>query len=303
MRGLLFALFFLGGLVPLALVDLLLVSAASRDGRGLETAAILAAPALLLAILAWVFSGWAADVVVEPMRRLSEACGRLARGRFDTWVTPGGAVNELASLSNEFNRMAALTHETVLRLRRGERESATLATDAMRLFQQAVQAKEPLTKHHPGLLEAYSQAVTRQLAEHADEFESAELAMSPFKRRPDAEAEDKAERRTQPRYEIDDVVLNAPVGARILDVSAVGLGLESMERLTLGREDSFEVADRARRLRIPASAVWCKLVRTVKTASGDRVPVYRAGVRFAETFSAADRDELLEIVQTHRHVA
>ncbi len=63
------------------------------------------------------------------------------------------------------------------------------------------------------------------------------------------------------------------------------------------------MVDHARRLRIPARAVWCKLVRTLKTATGDLVPVYRAGVRFAEIFSHAEREQLLELVQAYRRVA
>jgi len=91
--------------------------------------------------------------------------------------------------------------------------------------------------------------------------------------------------------------------ARILDVGSIGMKLETMENLPLGRQATFELVARSRRLRIPGRVAWCRLVRTVKTAAGDQVPVYRAGVRFAESFSAGTRDELLEIIRTHRQVA
>ena len=302
LRRLLYVLLLAGGLVPLAVADYLLLSTAPRDGRLLETLAILLVPVLLLVALAWVVSGWGEAAIVEPARRLSAALGRLAGGRFENWVSPGGAVSELAALSDELNRMSARTQETVRTLQQKEHDSRTLAADAMRLFRQAVQAKEPLTRHHPGLLEAYSDAVTRQLAEKATEFESSEIAMSPFEKI-DPVQEEQTDRRAQPRYEVGDLVVDAPVGARVVDVSSVGLGLETMERLALGGQDSFEVVEKSRRLRIPGEAVWCKLVRTVKTVAGDSVPVYRAGVRFAKAFSTTDRDELLEIVQQKRHVA
>lgn len=302
LRLVLFALLFAGGLVPLALLDVLVIGAVSRAGRQVETALLVAAPVLLLALVAWVSSGWAARRLLRPLGRYSAGLARLRRGELDTWVSPGGEVREIAELSEGLNRVSATTSETVRRLRREARDAETLATDAMRLFRQAVQAREPLTKHHPGLLEAYTEAVTRQLAETSGELESAEIAMSPFERSPEAEPEP-ADRRAEPRFGIGDLVLSGPIGARIVDVSAVGLGLETMERLTVGHEARFELAARARRLRIPGSPVWCRLVRTVATASGDRVPVYRAGVRFAAAFSHADRDELLEIAQTHRDVA
>jgi len=297
----LFTLLLLCGLIPLVTVDYLLVSAAPRDGRLLETGVIIAAGALLLVALAWIVSGGAAAAVVEPARRLSEALSGLARGRFETWVSPSGTVHELADLSDDLNRMSALTLKTVRKLQQSERDTATLATDAMRLFQQAVQAKEPLTKHHPGLLQAYSEAVVRQLGEHAEKFESSEISLSPFT---DPEKEPRSkDTRSQPRYEVDDLLVDAPVGARILDVGSSGMRLETMEKLPLGRQATFELVARSRRLAIPGRVAWCRLVRTVKTASGDQVPVYRAGVRFGDSFSTGARDELLEIIRTHRQVA
>lgn len=301
LRGLLFTLLLLCGLLPLAVADYLLVSAAPRGGRLLETVAIVGGSALLLVVLAWILSGWAARAVVGPARRLSEGMGGLARGRFETWVQPTGAVHEMADLSESLNRMSALTLERVRQLQRSERDSAALATDAMRLFQQAVQAKEPLTKHHPGLLEAYSKAVARQLGERTNEFESSEISLSPFAE-PEREPQTK-DTRSQPRYDVEDLMVAAPVAARILDAGALGMKLETMENLPLGREDIFELVARSRTLRIPGRVGWCRLVRTVKTSSGDRVPVYRAGVRFADPYPVETRDQLLEIIRTHRRVA
>jgi len=301
LRGVLFAILLLGGLIPLALADTLLLSAAPRAGRLLETGLIVAGGALLLAVLAWILSGLAAAALVGPARRLAEGMEGLARGRLETWVTPSGAVRELAELSDELNRMGALTLKRVRALERSERDNAALATDSMRLFRQAVEAKEPLTKHHPGLLEAYSRAVSRQLGERASTFESSEISLSPFT---DPETKPRArDTRAQPRYPVADLMVQAPVGARILDVGSIGMQLETMENLPLGRRDIFELVARSRRLRIEGRVTWCHLVRTVKTAAGDRVAVYRAGVRFGESFSGGARDVLLEIIRTHRQVA
>ncbi len=302
LRGVLFALLLVGGLVPLIVADTLLVAAAPRDGRLLETGAIVAAGALLLAALAWILSGWAAAVLLEPARRLSEALGDLARGQFGTLVSPAGTVREMADLSIEVNRMSALTHKTVRRLQQSERDNEALARDAMRLFRQAVQAKEPLTRHHPGLLEAYSGAVARQLGGRADRFEPAEISLSPFTD-PGAEPARQRDTRAQPRWEVDGLSVHAPMGARILEIGSFGMGLETMENLPLGRLDTFEIVGRSRRLRVPGRVAWCRLVRTVKTAAGDRVPVYRAGVRFSETIPIGVRQELLEIIRAHRQVA
>lgn len=301
LRGVLFTLLLICGLIPLAVVDYLLVTAVPRGERLLGTVAIVVGGGLLLIALAWFLSGWAAAAVVEPARRLSEGLAGLARGRLETWVRPTRAVHELADLSDELNRMIAMTLKAVRKLEQSERDNAALATDAMRLFKQAVQAKEPLTKHHPGLLEAYSQAVARQLGDRAAEFESSEISLSPFT---DPEKEPLTrDTRAQPRYEVDDLMVHAPVAARVLDVGSIGMRLETMEKLPLGREETYEVVARSRRVRIPGQVAWCRLVRTVKTASGDLVPVYRAGIRFIDSFSLSTRDELLEIIRTHRQVA
>jgi hypothetical protein len=301
LRGVLFLLFLVGGSIPLAVVDILLISGPPRDGRLLETGLIVGGGALLLAVLAWLLSGWVAAALVDPARRLTEGMEELAEGRFETWVTPSDAVREMAELSEELNRMGGLTLKRVRALEQSERDNATLATDAMRLFRQAVEAKEPLTKHHPGLLEAYSRAVARHLGERAATFESSELSLSPFT---DPDSRPRArDTRLQPRYPVADLRVEAPVGARILDIGSIGMQLETMENLLLGRQDTFELVARSRRMSIPGRVAWCRLVRTIKTAAGDRVAVYRAGVRFGDGFPTAVRDELLEIIRTHRQVA
>jgi hypothetical protein len=302
LRAVLFALLLLCGLIPLALLDYLLISAAPRAGRLLETGGLIAAGGLLLAVLAWVFSGWAVAVVAEPARRLAAALGELSRGRFQIWVSPAGGVHEMAELSDELNRMSSLTRNRVRKLQQAERDSATLASDAMRLFQQAVQAKEPLTKHHPGLLEAYSGAVARQLGERAAEFESSEISLSPFIDPVKEPTEERASRE-QPRYEVESLMISGPVGARVLDVGLIGMGLETVEKLPLSRQQTFEIVARSRRLCIPGHIVWCRLVRTLKTAGGDQVPVFRAGVRFDDPLSIGTREELLEVIRGHRQVA
>ncbi len=301
LRGVLFALLLVGGLIPLALADYLLLAAVPRDERLFETAWIVAAGLVLLLGLAWLLSGWAAAAVVGPARRLTEGMEGLARGRFETWVRPAGAIRELAELSDGLNRMSGLTLKRVRALEQSGRDNAALATDSMRLFRQAVEAKAPLTKHHPGLVEAYSRAVARQLGERAATFESSELSLSPFtdpRSRPLAR-----DTRLQPRYPVADLRVETPVGARILDVGSIGMQLETMENLPLGRQDTFELVARSRRMSIPGRVAWCHLVRTVKTADGDQVAVYRAGVRFGDGFPSGARDELLEIIRTHRQVA
>ena len=302
LRGVLFTLLLFCGLIPLVVVDSMLVTAAPREGRLLETGAIVAGSVVLLLALAWILSGWAAAAVVEPARRLSEALGSLAGGRFETWVSPpDGAIHELAGLSEQVNRMSALTLKAVRKLEQSERDNAALATDAMRLFQQAVQAREPLTKHHPGLLEAYSRAVARQMGDRSAEVESSEISLSPFT---DPEKLPRAvDTRSQPRYPVDDLMMESPVAAKILDVSSIGLRLETMESLPLGRQDLFVLVARSHRLPIAGRVSWCRLVRTIKVASGDPVAVYRAGVKFDESISSGIRDELLEIIRTHRQVA
>jgi hypothetical protein len=78
---------------------------------------------------------------------------------------------------------------------------------------------------------------------------------------------------------VPDARLTGPVmSARVLDLSSAGAHIETATALRVGAPYAFtlEVAGVSRQL--DGSVRWCRLVGTRDTESGDRAPVYRAGI-------------------------
>ncbi len=301
LRGILFALFLAAGALPLAVADLWLIAAAPRAGMVLETAAIVVAGVLLLVALAWLVSRHLAEAITAPAGRLAAACDEIRRGRPDSWVSTAGAVRDMADLARAFNQMSARLRDRVQRLETAERDSAQLAQEWMKLIEETMKARQPLTGNHPDLLAAYSRAKAHQLAAAGPAVEPMIEGLS--EALATAGAADRDERRADDRLAVRNLRVTAPVGARVVDVSGGGMGLETIEQLAAGTGAPFELVEAGRRLEIPGRAVWCRMVRTLRTESGDRVPVYRVGVRFEKAFAVVERERLLELVQAHRRVA
>jgi len=77
----------------------------------------------LTALLAWLLSVWAAERIVRPVRWLTQAAERLARGDFQARLLPTTR-DEIGSLTRAFNEMAIRLEDTIATL---DRERARLA--------------------------------------------------------------------------------------------------------------------------------------------------------------------------------
>ncbi len=125
-------------------------------------------------------------------------------------------------------------------------------------------------------------------------------------RPPDAGREPRrgGERRAYPRHEVTGVrgSFLFTTGARVVNLSADGLALESSHALRVGRTYRLQLAHGERDLDLEGTVVWCSLVRTRGGERGEVQPVYHAGVRFDELLGAR-ADGLADFIKGHAVVS
>ena len=88
------------------------------------------------------------------------------------------------------------------------------------------------------------------------------------------------ERRDSPRYPAGRTGFrSSQIQASLVDLSTNGLAIESLEHPPIGGTLVFALEQGRARADADAEVCWCKLKRTYRTAAGDVVAVYRAGLR------------------------
>ena len=91
------------------------------------------------------------------------------------------------------------------------------------------------------------------------------------------------ERRDSPRYPTRSIGFrSSQIQASLIDVSSEGLAIESLEHPPIGGTLRFALEQGSARADAQAQVCWCNLKRTYRTAEGDVVAVYRAGLRLAD---------------------
>ena len=100
------------------------------------------------------------------------------------------------------------------------------------------------------------------------------------------------ERREAPRYPAGRVGFRSgQIQASLVDLSRDGLAIESLEHPPIGGTVAFALEQGRSRAKAEAEVRWCSLDRTYRTAAGDVVPVYRAGLRLGR-----DRPALIDSI-------
>ncbi len=91
------------------------------------------------------------------------------------------------------------------------------------------------------------------------------------------------ERRGQPRYPARSIGFrSSQIQASLIDLSRDGLAIESLEHPPIGGTLVFALEQGATRADADGEVCWCNLKRTYRTAEGDVVAVYRAGIRLGQ---------------------
>jgi len=84
----------------------------------------------------------------------------------------------------------------------------------------------------------------------------------------------------------------------VLDISLSGMAVETNTRLSPHRPLSLRLGNGARSMQLGGRVVWCFLHGTKALASGEQVPVYRAGIQFQNVLSPEAR-HLVEFLEAH----
>lgn len=91
------------------------------------------------------------------------------------------------------------------------------------------------------------------------------------------------EQRAHPRLSIRHTgIRNGLLIGHVLNLSLGGLAFETASTLRIGSRQRFRVELGEKRFDIDGEIRWCRLVRTVGNGKGDIVPIFRAGLAFAQ---------------------
>ena len=190
------------------------------------------------------------------------------------------------------NRLTGNLAQDEAHLKREEQDSGAVAEQSLEFIEELLRARVPLAKHHPGLVESYS----RELVAKKKQAETAPELRGFMREVMSAVLGKKGReyiRRRNPRYSARTLWLAAPVPARITDLSASGMCIESLKSPQGQDPRPFTLVDGDERLTVSAFVKWCKLVSTARTKSGESTAIYRAGVEFVEDLPSSVRDRLL----------
>jgi hypothetical protein len=108
------------------------------------------------------------------------------------------------------------------------------------------------------------------------------------------------ERRRSRRVQLPDTYGNLVISlaGRVLDISVAGMAIETHSRLAPQHRLSLRLRRGPELLQLEGRVVWCFLQGTRAGEAGETLPVYRAGIEFANVLTDSSRD-LLAFLESH----
>lgn len=112
---------------------------------------------------------------------------------------------------------------------------------------------------------------------------------------------DNNDNRRYKRYFVDGMHGNLLYSSdiEVLNISIDGAAIETTKRLELNREYTFKIRYKDANLTLKGRVVWAILISKEKKDSKTAIPVYRAGVAFADTLSEK-ANMLLDFIEEHK---
>jgi hypothetical protein len=281
------------GLVPLSMNSIILHGSGSEAADPIRTWWIFGATSAVLLAGAWFVAGWLAQSYREDLSRFRSALKRVGEGNYRGWIRHSGTSSEARELGQALNRLTGNVAQEEKHLEREALESRQVAAQSLEFIEELLRARVPLAKHHPGLVESYS----REFVARKKEAETTPSAQGFLRELMNAVLGKKARRfvrRRSRRIPSRSLWLAAPVEARITDLSASGMSVESLLSPQGVDPRPFTIVNNDETLTVPASVKWCRLVATERNSSGESTPIYRAGIEFSEHLPRRVRDALMQ---------
>ncbi len=108
------------------------------------------------------------------------------------------------------------------------------------------------------------------------------------------------DKRESPRFDVNvKGGIAYTIDAVVTNMSAEGAAIETNSRLTVGRKYLIRVFDVEKPLRLEGQIMWCTLSKHVKNEKGEVVPIYRAGLKFADIM-AEGASEIGQFITRHK---
>ena len=92
-----------------------------------------------------------------------------------------------------------------------------------------------------------------------------------------------SEERRYPRKSSSQLLLTTPVTGRVVDINAMGIGIETRDPLAVLARDNFTFVSDTDRVVFSGEIRWCRLTDTIPLREGNGSPVYRAGIEFVNS--------------------
>jgi c-di-GMP-binding flagellar brake protein YcgR len=93
------------------------------------------------------------------------------------------------------------------------------------------------------------------------------------------------ENRKYKRFALDVMEVNGTMiraaDVKIIDISLGGIPIKVDRRLNIGTDYLLKLSDRNEVMSLKGSVIWSSLVESKKAGSGDRIPIYQAGLAFS----------------------
>jgi hypothetical protein len=111
----------------------------------------------------------------------------------------------------------------------------------------------------------------------------------------------KRDRRRSKRYNVDTIHGNLLYSAdiNIVDISLGGVAIETSKRLNISKEYSLKIKYKDSILNLRGIIVWSLLSRTKTQKTGEVIPVYKAGMKFAHSMDEKTR-ELMKFIEENK---
>jgi Tfp pilus assembly protein PilZ len=112
--------------------------------------------------------------------------------------------------------------------------------------------------------------------------------------------------RKNKRYKIDSVEIKSKMVlakyVKILNISIGGVALQTDKRMTVGSQYTLKIESKGKTLNVRGTVVWSVLSESIRDAGGNIIPIYTAGLKFADT-SPEKTGEIVNFIEAHKRAA